>query len=134
MANPTCTRSSLMTTNPAFGLQGFTPRQYRAAKLYLMALELKGVGGTDYTSAMTTTLISDAITLVGNGQNDPNQMRIAMLQVQRNNTAATGETVPSTFNALNAATKCCFQNMEAPFDAMELLLLCKLGVHKTYPQ
>lgn len=97
-----------------------------------MALELKGIGGTDYTSAMTTTLISDAVTLVG--RMDPNQLRIAMLQVQSNNAAASGQSVPSTVNDLNAATKCCFQNQNAPFDAMELLLLCKLGVHKSYPQ
>lgn len=132
MANPSCSRDSLATTTPGFGLQGLNPRQYRAAKLYLMALELKGIGGTDYTSAMTTTLISDAVTLVG--RMDPNQLRIAMLQVQSNNAAASGQSVPSTVNDLNAATKCCFQNQNAPFDAMELLLLCKLGVHKSYPQ
>jgi len=132
MANPTCTSASLAETSPGFGLQGLNPRQYKAAKLYLMALELAALGGTDYTSVMTSTLVSDAATLAQ--RMDPNQRRIALLQIYSNNADAAGATVPSTFNDLNEATGCCFQAENVDFEAIELLLLCKLGVHKAYPQ
>lgn len=132
MSNPTCTAASLATTNPAFGLQGFNPKQYQAAKLYLMALELAALGGTDYTATMTTDLIDDATTLAQ--KMDPNQRRIAMLQIYANNATAAGASVPETFNELNDATGCCFQSQQVDMGAIELLLLCKLGVHKAYPQ
>jgi len=97
-----------------------------------MALELAAIGGTDYTSSMTTTLIDDATTLVG--RMDPNQRRIAFLQIWRNNAVAAGASVPSTFNDLNEATGCCFQSQNVDFNAIEMLLLCKLGRAKAYPQ
>ncbi len=97
-----------------------------------MALQLKGIGGTDYTSSMTTTLVTDANDLVG--RMDPNQRRISFLQVWRNKAVASGASVPATFQALNSATGCCFQSQNVDFNAMELLLLCKLGVAKAYPQ
>ena len=132
MANPTCTTASLAETTPGFGLQGLNDRQYKAAAIYFMVLELAALGGTDYTAVLTTTLVEDATTLVG--RMDRNQRRIALLQVLSNNAEAAGATVPTTVNDLNEATGCCFQAGNVDFDAIMLLLLCKLGVHKDYPQ
>jgi hypothetical protein len=129
--NPTCTTASLAETTPGYGLQGLNPRQYKAAAIYFKVLELAAVGGTDYRAVLNSTLISDAVTLVG--RMDRNQRRIARMQILANNATASGASMPATVNALNALTKCCFQSYQ-DLDAIELLLDCKLGVHKSYPQ
>lgn len=131
MANPVCTAATLAETNPVFGLQGLNKKQYQAATLYFMVLELAAMGGTNYTSVINSTLISDATALVKTM--DPNQRRIALLNIARNRAIAAGASVPATANALNALTACCFQGF-SDLEAIEILLLCKLGVHKAYTQ
>jgi hypothetical protein len=129
---PTCTRDSLTQSNVGFGGQGFDRRQYFAAAIYFMVLELAAIGGTDYRDTMTSTLISDTSTLIG--RMDDNQRQIALLNILYNNAVASGATTPSSLNEIQAATACCFQSETVPFEDIMLLLLCKLGVHKAYPQ
>lgn len=134
MANPVCTTDTLSEINPGFGFQGLNPRQYEAAMIYFMVLELAANGGTNYASAMNTTLISDTVSFIG--QADPNQRRIAWLNVVRNNAISAGATVPSEalWKTINSLTGCCFQNESVDMDAVMLFLTCKLGRHADYPQ
>jgi hypothetical protein len=123
---PTCTKSALAETNVVFGLDGLNEVQQKALMIYLNVLELAAVGGTDYSAAMTTTLIADATALVSTM--NPNQRRIALLNIAYNNAVAAGATVPTSIQELNAATGCCFQNF-SDLDAILILLACKLGKH-----
>lgn len=126
---PECTRDSLATSNVGFG-NAFDDRQYWAAALRFMVLELAAIGGTDYSTTMTTTLISDAQALVG--RMDPNQLRIATLNILRNNAVAAGATVPTDLSEINEATGCCFQSASVNFEEIFLFLLCQLGHHAEY--
>lgn len=133
MANPTCTRATLLETNPGFGGAGFDRNQAKAAAIYFMAAELAAIGGTNYLSAMTTTLVEDATTLAGSA--DPNQYFIGLMNVARNNAVAAGASVSDNLSTINAQTGCCFQSIGPDgMDWIILLLLCRLGVHKAYPQ
>lgn len=81
---------------------------------------------------MNSTLISDATTFVG--RMDRNQRRIAKMNILLNNAEAAGATVSDDPNVVNGLTSCCFQSEPVDFDAIKLMLMCKLGVHKDYPQ
>lgn len=102
--------------------------------IYFMVKELAANGGTDYSAVMTSTLISDALALVG--RSDRNQRHTGWLNIAYNNAVSAGATVPDAdaLSDINALTGCCFQNEQVDFDAIMLLLACKLGVHKDYPQ
>lgn len=131
MANPVCTVATLAESNPGFGLQGLNRKQYETALIYFMVLELAAIGGTNYAAGMNTTLVNDAKQLVGTM--DRNQRRIALLNIARNRAVTAGASVPASVNALNALTSCCFQ--AAPdLESILILLMCRLGVHKAYPQ
>jgi len=123
---PICTREALAETNPGFGLAGLNRRQYEAALIVFKVLELAAIGGTDYTTTLTTDLIDDAKQLVGTM--DGNQRRIAMLNIARNNAIAAGASVPADVNALNALSACCLQ-ATADLESILILLECQLGEH-----
>jgi hypothetical protein len=111
-------------------MKGLNPRQWKAAMVYLMALELKAMGGTDYTSALTTTLIDDSAAIQDLNEN---QRQIARLQIQWNNASANGASMPASVDALNALTACCVDAVP-DLDLLILWLSCKLGQHEDYPQ
>lgn len=111
---------------------GFTERQFNAAAIYFMVLELAANGGTDYSATMTTDLVEDAIALTG--RMDASQKRQALLNILANNAESAGATVPTTLSEINDATGCCFQAQTVDFESIMLLLLCKLGRHADYPQ
>lgn len=120
-----------MVANPGFGMIGFTEAQYKAAAIFFMVAELAAIGGTNYLATLNTTLIDDANTLVGMASVD--QMRSATLTILQRNAIAAGASVPDTLNGINALTSCCFQSTDQ-MDNIMLLLMCKLGTHKLYPQ
>lgn len=124
---PTCTTASLFESNIGFS-KSLSPTQQKAAAIYLMALELAALGGTDYTSVMTTTLVEDANSVFEKAT--PDQYALAALNIAYNNAVAAGATVPDTINEINAATGCCFQG-GSNLDAIYLFLMCQLGQHAT---
>jgi hypothetical protein len=107
--------------------------QYEWAKIWLMILELAAIGGTDYRSALDT-LITDATELAKTA--GPGERRVMWLNILRNNAIAAGSTDTSLsggVSGLNIPTNCCLQ----PFsdrEAIALVLACKLGRAKAYPQ
>ena len=106
-------------------------KQYEAAIIYLKVLELAAIGGTDYTNALTSTLIDDATALARTMS--PSDRRIAWINIARNAAISAGASIPAGVSGLNEATKCCLQSY-SDLEGILLLLECKLGVHKGYPQ
>lgn len=95
-----------------------------------MVKELAAIGGTDYSNALTTTLISDAVTLARTM--NLSERRLAIMTIYKNNAVAAGASIPSNSNTLRDNVKCLVNYPD--LKSVELLLLCKLGVHKAYPQ
>jgi hypothetical protein len=134
MANPTCTRATL-TEGVGNGQNALAMNkaQYEWAKIWLKILELAAIGGTDYRSALNT-LITDATELAKTA--NPFERRVMWLNILRNDAIAAGSVDSSLaggVSGLNIPTNCCLQ----PFsdrEAIDLLLTCKLGVHKAYVQ
>lgn len=100
-----------------------------------MAKELAALGGTDYTSTANLgpsgTLNTAAAAF---NTMTPQQLALSYLTVFKNNAVAAGATIASDIDDIAAAIKCLDNFDEKVLEQMELLLTCKLGVHKTYPQ
>jgi len=131
MANPTCTAASLATTCYLVPTT-LDPKQAKALKVYAKVLQLAAIGGTDYTGRMTGLLLSDAAALTcGMNQADRDAARIhlAFLQAQ-----AAGASVPIGISAKQAFINCLVQVTDEELDEADLLLTCKLGRAKVYPQ
>lgn len=92
-------------------------------------LELAAIGGTDYTATMETDLIDDAIQLTKTM--DPNQRRLARLNIARNAALQSGAVPDTGVSGLSQA--CCLVNYP-DLDGVLLLLDCALGRHADYPQ
>jgi len=130
MSNPTCTRASLVEGSACLSGQVFSERQQKEIGIWFMVKELAALGGTDYSSALVTTLVSDAVTLARTMNSS--QRRTALLTILENNAIAAGATIPISPNELLGKVAC-LQNYP-DLDSIILLLLCKLGVHKAFPQ
>jgi hypothetical protein len=130
MANPTCSQSNLLTqcyTTPG----AITPKQQKALMVYAKALELAALGGTNYIGR-TSLMLSDAASLgCGMLQPDRDASRIHLAFV---NAMAAGAPVPTSINAKIAQILCFDSFDEQQMDEVDLMLTCKLGVHKAYPQ
>lgn len=81
---------------------------------------------------MASTLLSDAAVLA-NGY-EKSDRDAALVQIALNRATAAGASVPSKLNAKIAAVQCLVNADEKALDEALLLLECKLGVHKAYPQ
>lgn len=132
MANPTCTTATNTTDAACYNGRILNPAQQWALLVYAKVLELAAIGGTDYTNALTTTLLTDAAC----PPTTEDAIMAANINVAFNNAAAAGATVPSTISLkLNAVR--CLQYVPGGVEKLkriDLLLNCKLGVSKAYPQ
>jgi len=115
----------------SLGQSGFAMnrKQLQWSIIYMNVLELAAIGGKDYTSLLTTDLITD--TIASTARFTPDQRRTAWFNINRQNANAAGASVPSTPAALIAATACCLQAFSDP-EAVQLMLACRLGQHATY--
>lgn len=130
MANPVCDIATLVEANPCLAGPVFTERDQKFLQVYFNILELAALGGFDYLPVVASTLISDAVTLADTM--NLSQRRTATLAIHRNNAIEAGATVPTDPNVLKDAIKC-FEDYP-DVNALVLLMLCKLGVHGTFPQ
>lgn len=128
----TCTRAALVEDVPCLNMNtlGNSMKLYKALQVYFMAKELAAIGGTDYTSALSTTLVSDATDLFKTMS--PDERLTARLSMATQAATNAGATVSSNIQTLMDEIKC-LKNVP-DLEACELLLLCKLGYHKHYPQ
>lgn len=134
MANPTCTKATLSGSAAAcYGVPAnLSPKQAKALDLYAKVLELAAIGGTNYLTLLTSTLLSDAATMTcGMEQADRDAARLV---IAFNNAAAAGATVPSTMAGKLDIAKCLVEATDKQLDEALVLLLCQLGRAKAYPQ
>ncbi len=130
MAAPTCTKAGLSAS--CYKTPGaITPRQVKTLTIYAKVLQLAAIGGTDYRSLLATTLLSDAATLTCGF--DKSDLDAAMVQIAYNNATTAGASVGTLATQVNNA-RCLEQATEDQLDEALVLLQCKLGVHKAYPQ
>ena len=139
MANPTCSVSSLRVNC----FQGTVIDNFRRKCLmvYLLAAELKGIGGTDYTGNLTGGasggLIGDAVAGLQQVNEDligKSTVGLYELGIQLNNAVASGGTTNTDINTRMGQIKCLINVNENTLDRCIVWLKCNLGVHKSYPQ
>jgi hypothetical protein len=132
MANPTCTTASLLETVPCFSPQVLSEQQRLALRVYFLANQLARIGGTNYLSALTTTLVSAANDIFE--RSTPLQLDQALTTIYYNSAVALGASVSSDIQTLMTNTVGLQSVDMTMLQKMELTLLCKLGVPKAYPQ
>jgi hypothetical protein len=127
---PTCTTASLNIA--CFRGHKLTRLQKLAFKIWYAANELSTIGGTNYTSVLSTTLQSDAIALFQRWDRDA--MDSAELAVFYNNAVAAGASVSADPNSVVNNVRRMENISEDKLMKMLVYLECQLGRHKTYPQ
>lgn len=132
MAAPVCSTTSLVTNAACYTASSISPNTRKALLVYGKALELAGIGGTDYTAVLSTTLVKDAVQLVPGIT--PDEIAAARVNMQFLNATSAGASVPATLAAKMAIIKCLMNLDPATLEQADLLLTCKLGVHKAYVQ
>jgi hypothetical protein len=133
---PTCTIASLVETFPQFQFPTLSDHQKMALLVYLNAIELQAVGGTNYISSLTTTLITDS-KIFNNLSNDQLGVGIvgepftgvATLAIAYNNATNAGGAPPTNQNAVAAAIHELVHATSRELAQAYLLLQCKLGRH-----
>jgi hypothetical protein len=130
MADPVCTAASLVESAPCLAGPVLTERQQQAIRIWFNVKELQALGGTNYSAVLDSTLISDAVALADTM--NLSQRRTAVMSIHKDNAVEAGASIPLDTNELLDNVKCFIHYPD--LDALELLLLCKLGKHATYPQ
>lgn len=132
MANPVCNTETLVTNAVCYRRKNIgDPIRQMALLVYGMALELAAIGGTDYTSELTGTLLEAAAC-----RYTKDERIAALIARQFANAEAAGATVPADIDDKVAAIAC-LEHVPGGMDKLEqiyLLLFCALGVHKDYVQ
>lgn len=129
--NPVCNISSILTE--CYRSPGaINPKQQKALLILAKVLQLKAIGGTDYTGKLTTLLLTDANTFAcGAGEED---LRAGRIKIEFDKAIALGAAVPATIQLKQALINCLVEADYKQLDEADTLLNCKLGVPKGYPQ
>ena len=137
MANPTCTAKTLVTDAAPYqrNICG-SPETQQCLLILGMVYELAGIGGTDYrvNGAPWTQLLTDAQQLeIGESED---QLMAGMINLQFVKAAAVNPTpaLPNTLAGQLAQLGQLVNTDPLLLDKIQLLLFCKLGVHKSFPQ
>lgn len=131
MANPVCNISSILTecyVSPG----SINPAQQKALMIYAKVLQLKAIGGTDYTGKLSTLLLSDADTFACGAEEET--LRAGRIKIEFDKAMALGAAVPATIQLKQAQINCLLLADQLRLDKAETMLNCKLGVPKAYPQ
>lgn len=132
MANPSCDRDALLLAAACYNGNVLDSKHQYALKVWFKVKQLAALGTTDYSSVLTTDLYRDAVNFA---RTTNSAERTAMgLAILKNQAVAAGATISSDINALMSSIACLVNVPEADLGAMDLLLNCQLGVHKSYPQ
>lgn len=132
MAAPVCTIASLFQNTSCYQQNSITAEQQKALLVYAKVLELAAIGGTNYISVLTSTLLTDTAcpTVL------PDRVRAANIRIAFNNAASAGATVPTTIQDKMAVMKCLthLPGGQLKLDQIAMWLNCKLGRGMAYPQ
>lgn len=136
MAAPVCNTAAFWSGIPSCYRRGsINPIQQKALEVYAHALELAAIGGTNYLTTLTTTLMTDSA-CPGNQQNIEDLIAAATIRLAFSKAVTAGATVPVGIQAKVAITKCLTHvpGGMLRLEAADLWLNCKLGRHAAYPQ
>ena len=132
MANPTCSNNTLVINAAKYRLPVIDPIRQKALTVLAKVYHLKGIGGTDYTSELTGTLLTDTVA----PPSLPEDVAAARVAVAFANATSAGGSPPSTLATQLAAAKALIHvpgGLER-LNQIELYLDCALGRSKNYPQ
>jgi hypothetical protein len=117
--------------------------QRKALMVWFKASELKGIGGTNYTTNLigpkSGGLLFDTYQFVDEKVSKDDigycaHIGTFQLAVARNTAIASGGDTDATIQVRMQEIKCLINVNEDVLDRMLLFLDCQLGVHKNYPQ
>src|SRR5262245_39743438 len=98
MSNPVCTTATLMETVPCFAPTVLNPQQMACLRIWFLSKQLAAIGGTNYTTQLTTTLVSAANDIFERA--NLGQMDQAWTTICYNNAVASGASVSSDIQSL----------------------------------
>ncbi len=133
---PTCTAASLVEASPCFQFPTTSDHRKMAYLVYFNAAELAAIGGTNYLSALTTTLLTDSkiFNTLSNDQlgvgvvGDPFP-GVATLTISYNNANSAGAALSSNIQTLSTAVAGLRMMTDRQLAQAYVLLQCKLGKH-----
>lgn len=138
MANPTCTPALLINSAIAACFENFNRSERLSILVYLNALELAAIGGTNYNAQLghngALNLAAECYRKQLFGKNPVVIPSIPYLVIAFNAATNSGGAPASTKSALSAAIACNKDFTLQQKAAQALLLACLLGSHKSYPQ
>jgi len=106
------------------------PHTQKTLLLYAKVIELRSIGGTDYTTALDQLAI-DAQQLEVGGSVDERMAALINLAFVN---AGQGTTTYSALQSILGKIVALLPHSDDMLERMDLLVTCKLGVHKSYPQ
>lgn len=131
MANPVCTKAALITEAACYGGCVLNIHEQLALEVYARLQTVKAIGGTDYEDDEDQLAI-DAQNLFGDvGLAQQRQMQLAILL---NNADASGAAISANPDTLQGFIVKLKVYDDAMLQKMNLLLQCKSGASKAYPQ
>lgn len=130
MSFPTCTAASLI--NPCFNLSVLNDHLRKQLQIWAMVNELAVIGGGNYTQTLSTTLLTDAAAVFQTM--NKNERQVAETSILINNSGQAGAPLTTAINTLMQQIAPLNNATMDQLEQIRLLLLCKLGTHKTYPQ
>lgn len=132
MATPSCSDANTrIKNNPCLAGQVLTEQQRCLLEIWFLANELSVNGGTNYTNVLASTLVSDANTFAQNL--NPSQRYTVELSIHKDNAVAAGASLSTDFDTLMGSVAPLTKATPAQLANIRLMLLCKLGCHRTPP-
>lgn len=119
----TCDANALLLQGKCLKLNVISEKMQKAVSVYCMAAELAALHGTDYTNAITTTLLQDANAFTC-GMSE-SEMQVVWNVLDCVNAANAGATTPDTITPV----LCLEKATEKQIDNALLYLKCLLGKH-----
>jgi len=125
MAIQSCPITKFVDDAVCYGMHKLNPAEQKALLIYAYALELKAIGGADYTNALSTTLQTDAACLykLNADQRMAGFVNVAFVEA----IAAGADGTPAALNDKLDAVKCLKLVPMERLDALLLYLTCLLG-------
>lgn len=131
MAAPVTNVDTLLNASGCYSGQVLGLNDQKALAVYLLAVQLAAVGGTNYVGSLDDNLMADSVCWQNK---QPAEMVQLDLEIDYNNAVAAGGTV-STDISTQLAQVCRLRHADlAQLDGMLLYLKASLGYAKTFPQ
>ena len=131
MPPPVTNVDTLLNASGCYSGQTLGLADQKTLIIYLMAVQLAAVGGTNYVGVFDTTLLSDSVCWTNK---QPAELTQLELEIQYNNAVNAGGSV-STDVSTQLAQVCRLRNAQlSQLDGIILYLQASLGYAKTFPQ